>query len=106
MNKDENQKNVDKKRQAYLNGEISHSDYYLWLSDFLEIPGSLIPFRRDELFASTDPHMNDLSLIRWDSQHAYVSRYAYSKIRVWSLSETVCVLKAMARQMINNKKFR
>ena len=98
--KDENQKVVDKKREAYLNNEISHSDYYLWLSDFLEIPGYLIPFRREELLLSTDPHMNDLSLSRWDGQHIFVSRYVYKKIRSWSLSETVCVLKAMARQMI------
>lgn len=82
MTKDENQKVVDKKREAYLNNELSHSDYYLWLSDFLEIPGYLVPFRRDELLLSTDPHMNDLSLNKWDSQHIYVSRYAYNKIRV------------------------
>lgn len=100
MTKDENQKLVDKKRQAYLNNEISHENYYLWLSDFLEIPGHLVPFLRNELLRSTDPHMNDLSLNKWDSQHIFVSRYAYNKIRVWSLSETVCVLKAMARQMI------
>lgn len=100
MTRDENQKLVDYKRQSYLDGEISHENYYLWLSDFLEIPGSLIPFRRKELLRSTDSHMNDLPLDKWDGQHFYVSRYAYNKIRVWSLSETVCVLKAMARQMI------
>ena len=100
INKDENQKIVDKKRQLYLNEELTHKNYYLWLSEFLEIPGSMIPFRRDELLLSTDPHMNDLSLSKWNAQHNGVSRIAYSKIRVWSLSETVCVLKAMAKQMI------
>jgi len=101
INKDENQKIVDKKRQLYLNGELTHKNYYLWLSEFLEIPGSMIPFRRDELLLSTDSHMNDLSLSKWDAQHNGISRIAYSKIRVWSLSETVCCLKAMARHLIN-----
>ena len=102
MDKDNNQKIVDKKRQAYLRGELTHKNYYLWLSEFLEIPGSMIPFRRDELLASSDPlNMNDLSLSKWDAQHIFVSRIAYSKIRVWSLSETVCCLKAMARHLIN-----
>ena len=101
IDKDENQKIVDKKRQLYLNGELTHKNYYLWLSEFLEIPGSMIPFRRDELLLSTDSHMNDLSLSKWDAQHNGVSRIAYSKIRVWSLSETVYVLKTMARHMIN-----
>ena len=101
INKDENQKIVDKKRQVYLRGEITHKNYYLWLSEFLEIPGSMIPFRRDELLLSTDPHMNDLSLSKWDAQHNGISRIAYSKIRVWSLSETVCCLKAMAQHLIN-----
>ena len=101
INKDENQKIVDKKRLSYLNGELTHKNYYLWLSEFLEIPGSMIPFRRDELLLSTDPHMNDLSLSKWDAQHNGISRIAYSKIRVWSLSETVCCLKAMAQHLIN-----
>ncbi len=101
INKDENQKIVDKKRQLYLNGELTHKNYYLWLSEFLEIPGSMIPFRRDELLLSTDSHMNDLSLSKWDAQHNGISRIAYSKIRVWSLSETVCCLKAMAQHLIN-----
>ena len=101
INKDETQKIVDKKRQLYLNGELTHKNYYLWLSEFLEIPGSMIPFRRDELLLSTDSHMNDLSLSKWDAQHNGISRIAYSKIRVWSLSETVCCLKAMAQHLIN-----
>lgn len=101
INKDENQKIVDKKKLSYLNGEITYKNYYLWLSEFLEIPGSMIPFRRDELLLSKDPHMDDLSLSKWDAQHNGVSRIAYSKIRVWSLSETVCVLKTMARHLIN-----
>ena len=101
INKDENQKIVDKKRQTYLHGEITHKNYYLWLSEFLEIPGSMIPFRRDELLSSKDPHMNDLSLSKWDAQHNGVSRIAYSKIRIWSLCETVCCLKAMASHLIN-----
>ncbi len=101
IDKDENQKIVDKKRQLYLNGELTHKNYYLWLSEFLEIPGSMIPFRRDELLLITDPHMNDLSLSKWDAQHNGISRIVYSKIRVWSLSETVCCLKAMAQHLIN-----
>lgn len=40
MTKDENQAIVDKKREAYLNNELSHSDYYLWLSDFFRSKSS------------------------------------------------------------------
>ncbi len=94
-----NQEQMLNKREKYLNNEISHEDYYLWLSDFLELPGYLIPFTKDQIKNSKDEHFNDLQLSKWDSKHDSVLNFVRNKgLKSWSLVETVCCLKTMARQ--------
>lgn len=86
------------KRAEYMTGKISHDDYYLWLAEFVGVPERLIPFNDLRLVASTDPHMNDLPLGQWDSRDSGVRTLAFGKGLVWALSDTVCVLKALARR--------
>jgi len=83
-------------RSRYMDGEISHDEYYLWLSDWIGLPDSLIPATIDEIRASNDEHFNDIRLQRWDAMDKSVRAYAGGLY--WSLSDTVCCLKAMARR--------
>lgn len=86
-----------KEWNARGSGSEAHQAFYLWLSDWLGLPASLIPATVEEVKASTDPHLNDIPLHRWDRMHDCVRRYA-GKLGFWSLSDTVCCLKAMARR--------
>jgi hypothetical protein len=76
----------------------AHDAYYRWLSDFVGLTDDLIPFTAAEVAASTDPHLNDLPLRRWDARHSVVLSYIRRKKLPWSLCDTVCCLKAMARR--------
>lgn len=57
---------------------------------------------RDTILASTDPHLNDIRLDRWDALRDNLPR-ALRAADVgqagWSLSDTVCVAKEAARQI-------
>ena len=94
----ENKALVKAKKQAYRANEISHDEYFLWLSDFIGLNDNLIPFSNDYIKASKDKHLNDCPLVRWDNMDGVVRTYASSKGLGWSLSDTVCCLKAMARR--------
>lgn len=94
MNK---QETINSKRGEYLDGKISHHEYYCWLSDFVGLPKGIIPFSNDEVLNSKDKeHLNDLPLYRWDNMDGIVRTYVGGLF--WSLSDTVCCLKAMARR--------
>jgi hypothetical protein len=88
-------------RDRYMNKEISHEEYYCWLSDFIGLPESLIPASNETVKKSTDPHLNDIPLHCWDHMDPVVRQYATAKKLPWSLSDTVCCLKAMARRRAN-----
>jgi len=62
-------------------------------------------FSPEELLASTDEHLNDLGLARWDD----LARRCYPLLnqeaikaagQLWSLSTGVCTLKAQAKAQI------
>ena len=85
----------------YMRKKISHQDYFIWLSDRIGIPESLIPVTLSRLLRSTDPYLNDIHLKIWDNQHHTVVLYVKkSGLRFWSLSDSVCCLKAMARRRV------
>ncbi len=93
-----NRELVAQKRADYMANRISHQEYYCWLADFIGLPDGLIPFSNAQVAASKDAHLNDLPLHAWDNRHNAVVLYAGSKGLAWSLSDTVCCLKTIARR--------
>lgn len=87
-----------KQRAAYMAGELSHDAYYLWLADFVGLADTLIPVSNERVKASTDPHLNNIPLNLWDGMDCWARPAAYAKGLPWSLSDTVCCLKAMAKR--------
>lgn len=93
------QEQHDAKRKQYLASEISHSEFYLWLADSIGIRIHDLPVKIERVKASTDPHLNDIPLQLWDRMDYLVRRLAVQHgMRSWSLSDTVCVLKAFAKR--------
>ena len=87
-------------RRRYMKNEISHDEYYLWLAKSIGLAIQDVPFSLERLKASTGPHFNDLPLPRWDSRHRFVQYEAFQRGLAWSLSDTVCCLKALARRAV------
>lgn len=98
MKNKENQAIYNDKRTLYMNGEISHDTFYLWLATFIGANVSMIPFTKERIAKAikTDRHLNNLPLGVWDNQDCVIRQLAYNKGLAWSLSDTVCVLKAVA----------
>lgn len=89
------------KRKNYLNNEISYEDFYCWLGEFIGVTFSDIPFTIENLQKSKDSRFNDLPLNVWDAKHPYLLKLAKAKnINSWSYSQTVCVLKCLARKLL------
>lgn len=105
INPNPNREYMNTQRQKYMNHEITHTEYYLWLADFIGVSSILIPATDDELANSTDPHLNDIPLRIWDAAHSYVQRFAFAKHLPWSNSDTVCVLKELALKRKNSPEF-
>lgn len=98
--KSDRQIKADMERERYMRHEISHHEYFCWLADFVGATDSMIPFTEAEVAASQDPeHLNDLPLPRWDKADPLIR----SRTIAWSLSDTVCCLKAMARRRRDRK---
>jgi hypothetical protein len=96
------QQQHDEKRKLYMNNQLSHQDFYCWLADSIRVTVNDLPVALDKIKASTDPHLNDIPLIMWDNRDAVVRGKAVrAGMRAWSLSDTVCVLKAFARRAAN-----
>ena len=96
--KQANSKIVAEHRAAYMAGDVSHKDYYLWLADFIGLEH--IEISDKKIKASKDPHFNDIPLFLWDRMDKRVRAMAFSKgLICWSLSDTVCVAKAIAEKI-------
>lgn len=105
-------------RAAYLNGDIDHATYYEAVSDALG-RSALESFVRHIMSGEDlprclkqDPHLNQIPLRRWEAFHGSVQalvRHEHMAMTYggqlpprtvcWSLSESVCVLKATAARM-------
>lgn len=93
------QEQYEEKRRENLNNRISHEEFYLWLADSIHIIVSNLPVPIETIRQSTDPHLNDIPLHKWDSMDGIVRRKAASYgMHSWSLCDTVCVLKCFARR--------
>ncbi len=114
-------------RDDYMSGEISHQDYYMAIARAIDLPTLQACVRHiasvDQLreALATDPHLNNIPLVQWDRQdpavQALVARDATPVMAVswsrrstlapgtfcWSLSDTVCTLKAVARDLVESR---
>ena len=94
------QEQYTEKRAKYMSNQLTHNEFYLWLADAIGIEEYMLPFTVDAIRNSHDEHLNDLPLARWDSYDPLVRGLAVQHgMRSWSLSDTVCVLKAYARKV-------
>lgn len=98
-------------RGLYMNGILSYEDYYSFLVEVIgrERLLSLLPRGFEK---SQDEHLNDIPLPRWDRMDRVVRVIAGNAMwftmgaaegtaepcRAWSLSDSVCVLKTLAKQ--------
>ena len=93
----ENQKIFDEKRKLYMDGKLTHKEFYLWLALFIGVSKAHLPVSQERINNSADEHLNDIPLKLWDNQDYIVRHLAYAKGLAWSLSDTVCTLKAIAK---------
>lgn len=91
-----NKEIFQKERDRYMSHEITHRQFYLWLSNFIGLSDNLIPVSNDRIKASNDKYLNDIPLGVWDRMDGIVRHYAYQRGLPWALSDTVCCLKNMA----------
>lgn len=89
-------------RKLYMDGKMTHDDFYCWLADRLGVTIADLNVTTDKLLASKDEHFNDISLTLWDRNDSYIRLRAQREgKRSWSLSDSVCVAKAVARRWVN-----
>ena len=88
-----------KTNKMCLNGECTHREYY---SQFVT-PSIIDVVKKyigvDRINKSTDPHLNDIKLAKWDSlvSYVYADFKSYGDSR--TLSGCVCILKEAAKQI-------
>lgn len=93
------QKRHDEKRKLYMDGKLTHQEFYSWLAEEIGISIGNLPVTLDRVRESQDSALNDISLHKWDGEHGTVARLARDAgMRSWSLSDSVCCLKAFARK--------
>ena len=93
------QEQFELNHQLNLDGKMTHDEFFLWLADAIHITVGNLPVSLDVIRNSTDKHLNDIPLIKWDQCDSLVrSKAGYAGIRSWSLSDTVCTLKCFARR--------
>lgn len=81
--------------------ELTHAEYYDWVAEQLGKVSLLriMPFEPSKIRAAhkADQHLNNLVLQKWDNCDPMVRSMAVrAGFPSWSLSDTVCVLKAVA----------
>ncbi len=94
------------KRSAYLDGEVTHEEYYGALADELHIVGT--PFNPERLSwaLANDEHLNSIPLQEWDAWAAGLMMYQGPKVRAAfracgdfvTQAGLTCLLKAAARR--------
>lgn len=106
----EEEKTVQRHRYQ-VSKELTHDQFYSWLAARIGLTTTDVEnwIGRDAILGSTDPHLNDIPLKRWDALHPLVLSYARSCAGGpfgWSLCESVCCLKALAQQVLPPKERR
>ena len=92
-------------RKRYLSEPGLFHAYFLQFGTALSRNAMCGEFGPEELLGSTDEHLNDLALARWDdlARKCY-PLFDHDAIReageIYSLSTAVCTLKAQAKEQI------
>lgn len=89
-------------RQRYMANELSHGEYYTWLGEFIGVNESMLPKTQEQIrraLAEGDEHLNNWGNRPWDYCDSMVRVRAYQTGLAWSLSDTVCTLKELARRV-------
>ena len=99
-------------RKQYMNKEFTHAEYYAQFVDDSLKAYVADAIGKDKIKKSTDPYFNDIDLIQWDRLHGVIRMHCGKSLSESnsstcapgsrggvSLSDTVCVAKAAARQI-------
>lgn len=92
-----------KTRKQYINGEISHDEYYSQFIDENVIKAVIAFIGKEAIKNSTCEHFNDIPLKHWNSLHGTLGSYCYSMLKeagdvnATTLGNTVCIAKAAAK---------
>lgn len=109
-------------RSDYMSGKATHEEYYRALAEVIGVPGlrQIVGYiATPEVLAqrlASDEHLNNIYLQKWDNCHPSVLgmvrhngkavmdvSWCGTPLRpgtiCWSLSESVCVLKTVARDV-------
>ena len=100
--KDSRREQVAQKRQEYMDHKITHQEYYEWFGKEIGFKPSMLRIPLDEVRNSQDPHLNDIPLTLWDNHNDQVRHLIgfYAGGISWSLGDTVCLTKVMARKFL------
>lgn len=97
-------------RADYFAGTMTHQAYYMRIAESIGLRGLVAVVEGIEpdraklrAYLEGDRHLNNIPLDTWDRRHGTVTRMAHrcaTPWRVWTLSDSVCILKAVARHMV------
>lgn len=91
-------------RARYMKNELGHDEFYCWLADQIGVTIEDLTITTDRILRSADPHFNDIPLSRWDDNHYRIMSAARNRGRSsWSMSDSVCIAKAIARRWLNTR---
>lgn len=93
-----------------------HHAYYLQFATRATFAIVLARIGRSAIAESTDPHMNDIPLCRWDALNESIRSSIRQRVKgqaegypagrfSWSLSDAVCIAKAVAREIKAGREF-
>ena len=88
-------------RKEYMAERMTHAEYYEWLGTFINFTPRMLQIPLDEIRKSTDPHLNDIPLAKWDSHYNLIVRLGQGI--PFSKSDAVCIAKVMARKWIREE---
>jgi len=90
-------------RKQYMDGDVSHEDYY---SQFVTPAITAIVKERigvERIERSTDPHLNDIPLSKWDALQPVIAHEAALPMKEcgdWlSMASCVCIAKQAAKML-------
>jgi hypothetical protein len=95
------QEQYNEKRKQYMDGEITHQEFYRWVGNSSGLTVNSLSARILEMLPnSTDEHLNDIPLKLWDALDFSIrQRAAWSGMKSWSMSDSVCVAKCLASEI-------
>ena len=91
-------------RERYLSKVMTHHEFYTWLNEKIGLNKFHLPFNitKQMLINSTDPHFRDIPLSICDAGDSLVrGKATRAGIWGWAISDSVCCLKTLARNIIN-----